>query len=1022
MRTSGMLILLTIFSAASGLAQLHIAQFTKYTTREGLSHNHIHDICQDSSGFIWISTEYGLNRFDGTSFINLASINEKFTEADQFISSLKNLGHHELGIGTQYGAYLLNTNNYQIRPLQFEVDDNLKYWAFHISDIQRDTRGNYGLSTKTGFYIFNSAGQLIDDLAFYTAADIGKAWMLYGRFIYLLPDGQMMQKNSEGYNVFDVKTHQILKNPPLATLDTALIMHEPEIDLVTIPGGVAYLTVRQKKLVIQNLVTNRSFTLPVDTALFDNLYWRSTIIALNDSTLLINGRKGLYTFHYSMADERIVAGSELMLPELNITSFYLDKENRIWIGTSNGLYKQRTEPIITQTRIRDDDESGSLSIKYLEQGRNEWYATTSQQGLLILDEKTLRIQKQFLFKKDDKILSLGKIFSFSDEVLWIASYRGLFTFHKITHEVKPLIFDNCPACTVDMFVQDIYQSQTGDIWITGNEGNKAYKVDPTGKMIKRIEHDLQNEKFRVNIPFRISEDADGHIWFCGDAMARYNTSLGHVDSLIEKLPLQRNFKKPYYMHRNSKNDLWFTTNSDNWHISKANQAMEIFPDDRLSPSINIYQSMIDDVLHYISEQGEIITLNTLTRDFRILSGENGWNPERITSLGFYKDKKTGQILFAGDDIIYRFASGQPLTRRNNTPFISAIDVFGKRVIDLPGERVIFQPDENTMLLKFTSLNFTDPGNQIFSYKLDGNKPSSWIRINKPEILLTQIPSGNFTLTLQVASKNQYWVPSYKTYHFTVLAPFYLRWTFIIPVALLLALFLWLVIRHRLKEMRTISNLDRMVVEYEIKALHAQMNPHFVFNCLNSIKEMIMSKDNKNANIYLNKFSYLLRSTLDQSKLTFIPLSQVIEYIRHYLEMEKLRFDHFQFSIETDPALNTESIVMAPMLLQPIVENAIWHGISAHKEGNQIQLRFYSQGETITCEVEDFGIGILQPGQKKADKDHEPTALSNIRKRIELLNQKHEAGYQLIFIDKSQDSSRHGTIVRLSFKHQMYEFD
>lgn len=240
--------------------------------------------------------------------------------------------------------------------------------------------------------------------------------------------------------------------------------------------------------------------------------------------------------------------------------------------------------------------------------------------------------------------------------------------------------------------------------------------------------------------------------------------------------------------------------------------------------------------------------------------------------------------------------------------------------------------------------------------------------------------------------------------------------------ILLGLLTWAVIRYRVKEMRTISNLDRMVVEYELKALHAQMNPHFVFNCLNSIKEMIMSRDNQNANIYLNKFSYLLRSTLDQSKLTFIPLSQVIDYIRNYLEMEKLRFDHFHFSIETEPALNTESILMAPMLLQPIVENAIWHGISTQKDGNQIQLRFYSQGETITCEVEDFGIGILQPGQKKADKDHEPTALSNIRKRIDLLNQKHEAGYQLIFIDKSQDSSSHGTIVRLSFKHQRYEFD
>ena len=94
MRTSGMLILLTIFSGASGLAQLHIAQFTKYTTREGLSHNHIHDICQDSNGFIWISTEYGLNRFDGTSFINLTSINNEFTKSDQFISALKNQGQN----------------------------------------------------------------------------------------------------------------------------------------------------------------------------------------------------------------------------------------------------------------------------------------------------------------------------------------------------------------------------------------------------------------------------------------------------------------------------------------------------------------------------------------------------------------------------------------------------------------------------------------------------------------------------------------------------------------------------------------------------------------------------------------------------------------------------------------------------------------------------------------------------------------------------------------------------------------
>lgn len=134
-RTICMLVLLYFISVPSGWAQLHISQFTKYTTREGLSHNRIHDICQDSNGFIWISTEYGLNRFDGTSFINLTSINNAFTKADQFISVLKNLGQHEIGIGTQYGAYLLNTTTYQLTPFPSKsmIISNTGRFTFQIS-------------------------------------------------------------------------------------------------------------------------------------------------------------------------------------------------------------------------------------------------------------------------------------------------------------------------------------------------------------------------------------------------------------------------------------------------------------------------------------------------------------------------------------------------------------------------------------------------------------------------------------------------------------------------------------------------------------------------------------------------------------------------------------------------------------------------------------------------------------------------------------------------------------------------
>lgn len=1003
--------------------QLQRSQFSKYNTGQGLSNNNITSICQDQNGFLWVSTAYGLNRFDGTSFINLSSLNGQFDKADQAIVSVHALDDRELGIATQYGAYLLNTNDYTLKPLLFDAEENLKNWAYHIADIGKDAKGNYGLSTKTGFYVFDPSVQLTTSLPYYTAADIGKAWMLYGRKMFLLPDGRMFQKNSEGYSVFDPASNQIIPEANVSPLDTGLITIDPEIDLKAIPGnGLAYLSARYRKIILQDLSTHQSITLPIDPGIASNMTWRSDIHVLDDSTLLITGTKGCYALHFDFKKGNARLDPQLMLPEITITAFLIDHDHRIWIGSTDGLYKQESDPIIQGHRITGDIEGLPLIIKYMEKGDGVWYVTTTHSGMLVIDDQTYALRNQVFFKKDNKILPIGKLLPFSDEILWICSFRGLFSYNKKTGEVKPLHFKNCPDCTGDMFVQDIYRSRTGEIWVTGNEENNAYKIDPDGKQMTLISHDAENEKFRVNIPFRIAEDPEGNIWFCGDAMARYNIKEQRIDSLIEKLPMQRNAKKPYFMHRNSLDDLWFTTNNDNWHILRPGKPFEIFSDQRLSPAINHYQTMIGDVLHYLSVQGTLVSLDTRSHQYRVLAAADGWTNEIISSLGFFKNELTNEILFAGDDVIYTFEGGQPLQQRHNAPLISNINIFGKRTIDLPGEEIEFSPDENTMQLKFITLNFDDPGNQVFSYKLERNNTASWIMIDKPEILLTRIPPGRYTLTLKVESKNNYWSPSYKTYRITVLAPFYARWIFILPMAILIGLILWRIIRYRLKQMRTISNLDRMVVEYELKALHAQMNPHFVFNCLNSIKEMIMSGDNVNANIYLNKFSYLLRSTLDQSQLPSVSLSLTMEYIRNYLEMEKLRFDQFHYTMETDHALQADSIMMAPLLLQPIVENALWHGLSGLKGDKQLFVRFYRDGEDVVCEVEDFGVGIHARSRDNPTKEHHSVALDNIRKRMELLNKKYAADYRLELIDKSEITPGKGTIVRLRFKHNTYEPD
>ena len=114
--------------------------------------------------------------------------------------------------------------------------------------------------------------------------------------------------------------------------------------------------------------------------------------------------------------------------------------------------------------------------------------------------------------------------------------------------------------------------------------------------------------------------------------------------------------------------------------------------------------------------------------------------------------------------------------------------------------------------------------------------------------------------------------------------------------------------------------------------------------------------------------------------------------------------------------------MAPLLLQPIVENAIWHGQERDKDTNQLIIRFYSQEDNLVCEVEDFGIGINASKKTSSNGSHMSSALENIRKRIELLNRKHDVDYRLVLEDKGDTGSGQGTIVKLFFKHMEYEFD
>jgi tetratricopeptide (TPR) repeat protein len=188
-------------------------------------------------------------------------------------------------------------------------------------------------------------------------------------------------------------------------------------------------------------------------------------------------------------------------------------------------------------------------------------------------------------------------------------------------------------------------------------------------------------------------------------------------------------------------------------------------------------------------------------------------------------------------------------------------------------------------------------------------------------------------------------------------------------------------RNQLKKTLT---LQKELAEYEQKALHLQMNPHFVFNCLGSISSFIVQNGTDSAIKYLAKFSKLMRLTLEYSKESLIPIDKEIESLQNYLELEQLRFnDKFVFSITKNKEIE-DDIVLPPLLLQPFVENAIIHGVITKKEKGEITITFSIQNGSLLCTIQDDGIGI---NQSKINKEnsvlaHKSMAIDIIKKRLE----------------------------------------
>jgi ligand-binding sensor domain-containing protein len=354
--------------------------------------------------------------------------------------------------------------------------------------------------------------------------------------------------------------------------------------------------------------------------------------------------------------------------------------------------------------------------------------------------------------------------------------------------------------------------------------------------------------------------------------------------------------------------------------------------------------------------------------------------QKVTYEETQKKKKIGEIkirnFITGDKIIKEF----------------------KQTIELPYEKSYFE-------IEFSALNYSLLAKTKYKYRLSENE--AWRTTTTNKLQFPFLSPGDYLLQITEFEEGDTKRLRPLQIHIRVLEPFYRTTNFLIIIFIVLFL---LVISFFWLRLRKIKEKEKIKTELSLlrsQAMSAQMNPHFIFNSLNSIQRFILKNDRISSSKYLSKFAKLIRYVLDYSQKTYVTVEEELLSLESYIELEKLRFkDILEYEFIIDPKINRLSTFIPPLLIQPFIENAIWHGIMPVKEGGRVTVEFKVNEIGLNCLINDNGVG-MEASKGTTVKGHQSFSIENCKKRLELF---HQNNIKLSEINYSNGIQGQGTSV------------
>lgn len=932
----------------------------QYTTEDGLPGSTTYSIVQDKNKMLWFATDGGVCKFDGLDFQPL----KDETLQGEIIKIIYGSDNSLWMIDLALQASFLDLENGKI------------------------SRFDEQLSKFPVYNVFEDLNQ--------------KYWFLHPKNASIIVESDSL----------DSKPHyKIFKEKSLAGLKSILSINQDNTILIGRKGVNHFINYEHSFHPFKEKIPSKNFPL------FAVNYGDSVLLSTNNRIYSFALNEYILHPSFSQINNFLDAG---------INNLFFDSEQNLWVATRDGIIYLKKQ------------EDGSTKIFHLLKGyttqsifedhENNFWIPTQQEGVFKLSSNNIAVYKN---KKYGDRVSVVHAIS-DDKILVGYNNNGLVVLDEnlnTTHEKKLSVSnEEIYDLKYDSIQNELYVVANLGIFNIDNESFEAFPLTYT-KGYKTCAINSKNEiwvgtfsatsiyqKGKKDIPvlpirtYSIYFDQNDHAW------------VGTVEGLFfcknqdcEKIPIPELYGDIRDLQMDENNVLWIATQSNGVFLYKDGKVLQHLTSQSGLSSNNCHQILFDNQLAWIATNNGISKINTQNFQTKIIRKDDGLPSNEVKFL----HSKNGKIFAATSKGLAIFA--KDFNTYSKPPHLSftGIQVKNRDTIILSEYELSHR--QNNIKINFNGTTFKNAKAVQYEYKMSPIN-EEWVSSNANVISFPALPFGKHDFLVRAKSLNSGWSGIQKI-SFFVKKAYWETWWFYGVVALISFLTGAKFLQIVFDQIKKRNEIQQNLKSSQLTALRAQMNPHFIFNALNSIQDFIIQEDKRSANRYLSKFSKLMRNVLDASDKNKILLKKEIEYLELYLSLESLRIDdEFEYKFDIDSSINVNNILIPSMLLQPYVENALKHGLMHRNGKKKLNIRFSKNcpmegwdKDHLFCEIEDNGIG-REASMKINEQNgriYQSKAMSLTQDRIDLLNSADTSKLGLKIDDlKNEDGSAAGTKVNI----------